>query len=118
MAMNATLLADRPIVLPPPGKHSDFDAPAEHATALWVVAILTTTIAFLAVTVRFYAKTFVTKQKLSWDDGKLLSPTLSTFLANGVLGACLMALVNPLNRFKLKAEELYSARGSQIIVSC
>lgn len=68
MATNATYLENIPVMPPPPGKYSDFDAPAEHATFTWVVLLLTTTIVFLAVAVRFYVKIFITKQKISWDD--------------------------------------------------
>jgi hypothetical protein len=71
--MNATLLADVPLLAPPPGQVSDFAARAKNATGLWVVSILTTSIAFLAVAVRFYVKLFVNKQKISWDDGECLS---------------------------------------------
>ena len=68
--MNATLLADMPLLAPPPGKVSDFAARAENATTLWVVSILTTSLALLAVAVRFYVKLFINRQKISWDDGK------------------------------------------------
>lgn len=68
--MNASFLADLPLLPPPPGQQSDFEAPAEDATVLWVVAILTTFLALLVVLVRFCAKLIVSKQKLSWDDGK------------------------------------------------
>jgi hypothetical protein len=67
--IDPAVLAQLPLVTPPPGHHSDFDAPAPDLNVLWVLPILTIVFAFLAVAVRIHTKLLIAKQKFSWDDG-------------------------------------------------
>ncbi len=74
--MDLSMFANMPLMAPPAGQQSNFDAPAHDATTVWVITLITISMAFLAVTMRFLVKLFVSKQKLSWDDGKRYFYTL------------------------------------------
>jgi hypothetical protein len=68
-------LPNIPLGPPPPGQQSDFDAPAPDATVLWVLGILTCTLAFIGVMIRLWIKHCVQKQRITWDDGRFQDQT-------------------------------------------
>jgi high-affinity Fe2+/Pb2+ permease len=62
------MFADIPVGRPPKGVKSDFNAQAEGKDTLYVLNFLTLSLVVITVTIRFYVKRFVSKQKFSWDD--------------------------------------------------
>ena len=61
-----------PALPPPPGVKSQFDHPSDTmVTPLTIVNAIFVSLAFLAVVVRVGTRSFISRQTLGWDDGKV-----------------------------------------------
>ncbi|KAH6665711.1 hypothetical protein B0J14DRAFT_210540 [Halenospora varia] len=71
-------LAGHPVMLPPLGVQSDFDNPQTYRTTLIVLSIIFTTLAFIAVYFRLYARRRLPRQPFWWDDGICVAAMLAS----------------------------------------
>lgn len=72
-----SMYANMPLASPPKGKVPDFDSPASAAHIAWALDTTSLVLCLMTVAIRLYVKRFVSKQKLTWDDGSCVAALVS-----------------------------------------